>query len=82
MHRRVLAGEGQVLLQERSAHTARGEELHQPPQIVEVAGQAIHAVDHDRIALADEGEQRCQRWPLSILPGGRVRIHAIHRHLL
>ena len=49
------------LLQERNAHTTLGEVLHQPPQVVEVAGQVIHAVDHHHIALAHEGEQRCQR---------------------
>jgi hypothetical protein len=81
-HRCVLASEGQVLLQERDARTARGEVLHEPPQIVEVAGQAIHAVDHHRIAFTHEGEQRFQRCSLSILTGCRVRIHAIHQHLL
>jgi hypothetical protein len=76
------AGEGQVLLQERDTHPALGEGLHEPPQVVEVAGQAIHAVDHHCIALTHEGEQRCQRGPCGIFPGGRICIHAIPLHLL
>jgi hypothetical protein len=39
-------------------------------------------VDHRRIALTHEGEQRCQRGPCGIFPGGHSRLHAIHLHLL
>ena len=66
-HRRVLAGEGQVLLDELDAHAALGELLHDAAQVVEVAGQPIHAVHHDGVALAHEGEQRVQLRALGVL---------------
>ncbi len=65
-HRRVLAGEGQMLLKELDAYAALGEALHQAAQVVEVARQTIHAVHHDRVAFAHEGEQPFVRRRVSL----------------
>ncbi len=55
-HRRVLAGEYQPLLQELDAYAALGQLLYKVAQVVEVAGQTIHAVHHHGVALADEAQ--------------------------
>ncbi len=57
-HRRVLASEHQALLQELDAHAALSQLLYQATQVIEVAGQPIHAVHHHCIAFADEAQQR------------------------
>lgn len=55
-HRGILAGEGEALFQELDPDAASGKRLHQPTQIIEVAGEAIHAVHDYRVAFADEGQ--------------------------
>ncbi len=77
-HRRVLAGEYQPLLQELDSHAALGQLLHQAAQVVEVAGQAIHAVHHHRVALADEAQQRFELGALGVLAGCLVGEHLAH----
>ncbi|SLY24933.1 Uncharacterised protein [Klebsiella pneumoniae] len=80
-HRRVLAGEGQMLLKELDAYAALGEALHQAAQVVEVARQTIHAVHHDRVAFAHEGEQPFQFGPPCVLARRLVGEHFIHLDL-
>lgn len=77
-HWRVLAGEYQPFLQELDAHAALGQLLHQAAQVVEVAGQAIHAVHHHGVALADEAQQRFELGALGVLARGLVGEHLAH----
>jgi hypothetical protein len=46
--------------------------LDQPPQVVQVSRQAIHAVHNNNIALTSEGKERLKLGPLGILAGGFV----------
>ncbi len=66
-HRRILTGEGQAFFDELDAHTSPGQLLHKVAQVIEVAGQAIHAVHHHRISFAHEGQQRVKFWALGVL---------------
>ena len=65
--RRVLAGEGQIFLNELDAHAALGKLLHDEPQVVEVSRQPVHAMHHHRVALAREGERPVQFRTLPVL---------------
>src|SRR3546814_2574347 len=56
-HRGILAREGQAFLNELDPDASFGEGLNQFAQIVEITRQSIHAVDHDGVTLAGEGEQ-------------------------
>jgi len=46
--------------------------LDQPPQVVQVSGQAIHAVNNNSISLTGKGKKRLELRPLAILAGGFV----------
>jgi len=74
-HRRILAGEGQTLLDELDAHAAFGQLLHKAAQIIEVARQPIHAVHHHGVAFAHEGQQRIEFRPLGVLARRLVGEH-------
>lgn len=70
-----------MLLKELDAYAALGEALHQAAQVVEVARQTIHAVHHDRVAFAHEGEQPFQFGPPCVLARRLVGEHFIHLDL-
>ena len=57
----------------RLFHPAPGEVAHNAAEIVEVAGQAVHTVDQDGVAIAGEFEQRLQLGAGSVLARGFVR---------
>ncbi len=76
-HRRVLASEHQALLQELDAHAALSQLLYQATQVIEVAGQPIHAVHHHCIAFADEAQQRSS-WGAGVLARCLVGEHLAH----
>nr|AYU67961.1 hypothetical protein D0358_00092 [Escherichia coli] len=77
-HRRVLASEHQALLQELDAHAALSQLLYQATQVIEVAGQPIHAVHHHCIAFADEAQQRFELGALGVLARCLVGEHLAH----
>jgi hypothetical protein len=79
---RVAAAEGQVLLAELDADAAGGQPLDEAPQVHDVAGQAVHAVDHHRVALPDVGEHLGELRALGVLAGGLVGEDAVERHLV
>ncbi len=58
----------EALLQELDAHAALSQLLYQATQVIEVAGQPIHAVHHHCIAFADEAQQRFELGALGVLP--------------
>ena len=51
--------------------------LHQTA-IVEVTGQPIHAVHHDRVTLTNERQQRLQLRPMRVLARRHVDERAVH----
>jgi hypothetical protein len=55
--------------------------LHQTA-IVEVTGQPIHAVHHDRVTLTDERQQRLQLRPMHVLARRQVDERAVHLEVL
>src|SRR5664280_365203 len=57
-HRGVLAGEDELLFGELPGHAPSGQLPNDPPEVLEVAGQAVHRVHDDGVALADEAEHR------------------------
>jgi hypothetical protein len=63
----ILAREGQAFLHELDPDASFGEGLNQLAQIVEIAGQSIHAVDHDGIALAGEGQHGVELGAVDVL---------------
>jgi hypothetical protein len=54
-HRGVLAGEGQVFLDELDPYALAGQGSHEVAQVVEVAGEPIHGVHDHRVAVAAGG---------------------------
>jgi len=71
-HRGVIAGEGELLLHELHLHAAGGERADGGTEVVQVAGQPVHRVDHHGVAVADEGEHRRQLRPVEVLAGDMV----------
>jgi len=54
-HRRVLAGEGEALLDELDPHALAGQGPYESAQVVEVAGEAVHRMHDHGVAGADVG---------------------------
>jgi hypothetical protein len=71
-HGAVVAGEGELLLHELHPHAACGEAADGRAQVVEVAGQAVHGVHEDGVAVADEGEHRLQLRAMEVFAGDVV----------
>jgi len=59
-------------LDELHAHAAGGQDTDDRAQVVEVAGQPVHRVHDEGVAVADEPEQRFQLRPLCVLAGDAV----------
>lgn len=59
-HRGIIAGKRQRLLDKLNPHTPRREVVHQAPEIVEVASQAVDGVDNDRVPLPGIPEEFLQ----------------------
>src|SRR3546814_2113541 len=66
-HRGILAREGQAFLHELDPDASFGEGLNQFAQIVEITRQSIHAVDHDGVTLAGEGEHGIEFGAVDVL---------------
>jgi predicted DNA-binding protein with PD1-like motif len=60
--------EGQAFLLKLDPDTSLGEALDQLAQVIQIAGQPIHAVDDDGIAFAGESEQSLKLGRLTSLP--------------
>ena len=56
-----------------------GELPHQRPQVIEVAGQPVHRVDHDGVAVADVAAQVLQGGTVAGRAGEVVGEHPVHR---
>ena len=52
--------------------------LHQAAQVIQVAGQVIHAVYHDRITFTDEAKHGLRLRTLGILGRGLVGEQFVH----
>src|SRR3546814_464 len=66
-HRGILAREGQAFLHELDPDASFGEGLNQFAQIDEITRQSIHAVDHDGVTLAGEGEHGVEFGAIDVL---------------
>ena len=62
-----------MFFHEFDADAALREGLHDPPQIIEVAREAIHTMGDDRVALTNKVHQRFNLWTFSVFAGGFVR---------
>jgi len=62
----------QPFLDELDPDASFGQHLDQPPQVIQISRQAIHAVHNNSIALTSEGKERLELRPLGILAGGFV----------
>ena len=71
-----------MLLGEFGADAAPRQCLHDGAEVVEIAREAVHAVNDHRIAGAGERGQRLQLRTLGILAGSLVGERAIHRDVL
>jgi hypothetical protein len=60
--------EGQAFLLKLDPDTSLGEALDQLAQVIQIAGQPIHAVDDDGIAFAGESERASSWGRLTSLP--------------
>ncbi len=81
-HRRILAGEREVLLDELDADATPRQCLHDGAKVVEIAREAVHAVDDHRIAGAGERGQRLQLRPFGVLARSLVGKPAVQRNVL
>jgi hypothetical protein len=70
--RRVVAGEGEAFLDELDPHAFVGEAAHDASQIVEVAGESVHRVDNDAVAVAYERQHLVEFRAEGVLAGGLV----------
>lgn len=61
-----------MLFHELDPHTTTSQRLHKSTKIVEIAGQPIHTVDYDRVAIADEFEQLLELRPENVFARGLV----------
>jgi hypothetical protein len=59
--------EGQAFLLKLDPDTSLGEALDQLAQVIQIAGQPIHAVDDDGIAFAGESEQSLKLGAVDVL---------------
>ena len=50
-----------------------GEALDESPQVIQVAGQPVHAVHHDGVPVTGEPQQLCQLWSGRVPARGLVR---------
>jgi hypothetical protein len=66
-----------VFFQEFNLDAAPGESLDDAAEVVEVAGEAVHAVDNHRIAFTDEGEEGIELRAAGILAGGFIGEDAV-----
>src|SRR3954452_16152082 len=78
-HGRVLAGEGELFFDERDPHALAGQGVNDPAQVIEVAGQPIHAVDDDGVAPARKAQQELQLRTLGVFARGFVGEGLIER---
>lgn len=73
----LLAGEDEMLFEELHPYPSPGEALDQCAQIVQVPGQAVHAVHNDCVPVTDEPQQLGQLRPRGVPAGGLVGEHAV-----
>jgi len=71
-HGRGLGREREALLDELHADALPGQHPHQGPQILKIARQAIHRMDHHRVALPHIGDHLRELRPIGIFAGGVV----------
>jgi hypothetical protein len=69
----VLPGEDQALLDELHPNPFAGQALDQCAQVIQVAGEPVHAVHRDRVTVAGEPQQLRELGPGSVPPGSLVR---------
>src|ERR1017187_8307484 len=81
-HRRVLAGEGQIFFDELDMGTLLGEFEDNSPQVIQVSGQPVHAVNQQQVAFPEVFESRLQLWPRRVFPGSLVSKHLVQLHAL
>ena len=81
-HGGVLAAEGEVFLEELDADAAAGEGVDEAAEVVEVACQAVHAVDDHGVTLAHEGQQPFEFGAPGVLARGLVGEETVHPDLL
>ncbi len=72
-HGRIIPCENHALFHEFNLDAALGQVLNDSPEIIQIAGEAVHGMDHHSIAFAREGEQGFKLGPLGVLPRGRIR---------
>jgi hypothetical protein len=60
-------------MDELNGHSFLGEQLDRVPEVIEVAGQSVHAVDDDRVAIAGERQQFLELGTIGVLAGYLVR---------
>jgi hypothetical protein len=69
---RILACEGKVFLDELDADASLRLLLDEAAKVIDVAGQPVHAMHHDGVALAGVGEQGLQLRPFGVFSGRLV----------
>jgi hypothetical protein len=67
-HRVVIAREGELLFHELDPDLLRCEPAHDQTKVIEVAGQAIHGMHENDIAVSDEANHLLELGPVLILP--------------
>jgi hypothetical protein len=58
-----------VFFDELDPHAFTRQGLHNAAQVIEIAGEPIHAIDDHGIAASHKAHQLFQLWPLGIFAG-------------
>jgi len=78
-HRRVLAGESEALLEKLDLRALAGQGVDDPAQVIEVTGEAVHAVDDDGVAPARKAQHEFQLRTLGVFARGFIGEGLIER---
>jgi hypothetical protein len=67
-HRVVIARERELLFHELNPDLLRGKPAHDQAKVIQVAGQPVHGMSENSIAVSDELDHLLQLGPVLILP--------------
>jgi hypothetical protein len=78
-HRRIVTRKGQVLFDKLDLDALAGQGMHDPAQIIQIPRQPVHAVHHDRVAVACVAHEQIELGPLGVFARGLIYKGTVQR---